>query len=571
MSTAPNVVPIPGQAPERPDRPALPRPEPLRHHARTTYRGLVRRFLVVHRHVLGLVAGARVARADALDPAHRRRLRSLGLRCSGAILRPFLRRELRREPLPRQLRRRLELLGPTYVKLGQIMAIREDLLPEAVCLELQQLFDHVPPIPFEEVRQVMADELGRPVDEAFRRIDPVPLGSASIAQVHRAETVAGDAVVVKVMRPGIRRSMETDLRLLTFLGAILQRFLRQYQPQRIVEEFAAYTRKEVDFTVEADNAETFAANFADMPEVTFPAIYRELSTESLLTMQYIDGFKPSDPAARRLSEADRERLIDLGAAAIIRMLYRDGFFHADLHPANLLVLPDDPPGIGFVDLGMAGRFEDRTRRRMLYYYHALVTRDVEGAATFLTDMASLGPGADPDAFRRAVIDLSRRFVTRAERGEFSIAQLILESIGLGGRFRVYFPVEMTLMVKALVTFEGVGRMLDPRLDVTAVSRRHTARILRGQFTLPTISRELLRETPELIDVAVQLPQLLVEGARFLERTFDQRPAPDPAVGLRSAVLAGACLLAAVLTLTADGPVWLWILLFVLAGILSIRK
>ncbi|NIP82915.1 MAG: AarF/ABC1/UbiB kinase family protein, partial [Gemmatimonadetes bacterium] len=510
-------------------------------------------------------------RADALDAERRRRLRSLGLRATAALLRPFLRRELRREPFPRQLRRRLELLGPTYVKLGQIMAIREDLLPAAVCRELQQLFDHVPPVPFAEVERGIAAELGRPAAESFRWIDPEPLGSASIAQAHRAETVAGDAVVLKVMRPGIRRSIETDLKLLTSLGALLQRFLPRYQPRRIVEEFAAYTIREVDFTVEADNAETFAANFADMPEVSFPAIHRELSTPSLLTMEYIDGFKPSDPAARGLSDADRERLIDLGAGAIIRMLYRDGFFHADLHPANLLVLPGDPPTIGFVDLGMAGRFEDRTRRRMLYYYHALVTRDVEGAATFLTDMASLGKGADPDAFRRAVIDLSRRFVTRAERGEFSIAQLILESIGLGGRYRVYFPVEMTLMVKALVTFEGVGRMLDPRLDVTAVSRRHVARILRGQFTLPTLSRELLRETPELIDVAVELPQLLVEAARFLERTFDQRPPPDPAVGLRTAVLAGACLLGAVLTLTADGPAALWIVLFALAAVLAVRK
>jgi ubiquinone biosynthesis protein len=539
-------------------------------HDRTTYRGLASRLLVVHRHVLGLLAGARVARAAALPEARRRGLRSPWLRSSAAMLRPFLPRELRDRPFAEQLRRRLEALGSTYVKLGQIMAIREDLLPPAVCRELQELFDHVQPIPFEAVRHTVEQELGRPLPTVFRSVDPIPLGSASIAQVHRAVTVTGDSVVVKVMRPGIRSSIETDLRLLGMLGALLQRFIPRYQPKRIVDEFAAYTSREVDFGVEADNAETFAANFADMPEVRFPRIHRELSTASLLTMEFIDGFKPSAPAARALSAADRERLIDLGAAAIIRMLYRDGFFHADLHPANLLVIPSDPPRVGFVDLGMAGRFEDRTRRRMLYYYHALVTRDVEGAAKFLADMAALGPGADPAAFRRAVVDLSRRFVISAERGEFSIAQLILESIGLGARYRVFFPVEMTLMVKALVTFEGVGRMLQPRLDVAAVSRKHVTRILQGQFTAQTISRELLREAPEILDLAVQLPRLLVAGNRYLEQTFDRQPARDPATGIRSAVLAGACLIAGVLAFTAAAPTVLWAGLFALAAVLGVR-
>jgi ubiquinone biosynthesis protein len=558
------VEPVTGSQPIRSEPHLRLLPEPHR----GTYRGLVRRFLVVHRHLLALLAGAHVARADALPPDYRRRLRSLPLRATAWAVRPFLLRELRHRPFPEQLRRRLELLGPTYVKLGQIMAIREDLLPGPVCRELQQLFDDVPPVPFEAVREAIETELDRPLAASYRWVDERPLGSASIAQVHRAETVGGNPVVVKVMKPGIRGSIEADLRLLRVLGALLQRLLPRYQPRRIVEEFSAYTLREVDFTVEADNAETFAANFADSRDVLFPEIHRELSTSSLLTMEFIDGLKPYEPAARALPREDRERLIDLGAGAIIRMLYRDGFFHADLHPANLLAVPGvpgEPPRIAFIDLGMAGRFEDRTRRRMLYYYHALVTRDVEGAAKFLTDMASPGPGGDPAAFRRAVVDLSRRFVTRTERGEFSIAQLILESMALGGRHRVYFPVEMTLMVKALVTFEGVGRMLDPRMDVATLSRRHVTRILKGQFTAQGLGRELLREAPELIDLAVGLPQLLVAGTRFLEQAFERQPPTDHTAGLRSAVLAGACLLGGVIALTSGGAPLLWLGLFVVAA------
>jgi ubiquinone biosynthesis protein len=513
-----------------------------------------------------------VAHVARLPAERRRRVPGLLLRMGAALLRPLLLTELRDQPLPVQLRRRLELLGTTYIKLGQIMAIREDLLPAEICRELAHLFDEIPPIPFREVRTLLAARLGRPPEALFESIDPVPLGSASIAQVHRARTAGGDDVVIKVMKPGIPAAVQADLKLLQVLGWLLQRLLARYQPRRIIAEFSAYTLREIDFTAEADNAETFAANFQDMPDVQFPAIHRELSCESVLTMEYMDGFKPNSRRAAALAAEERSRLIDVGAAAIIRMLYQDGFFHADLHPANLLVLPgegDAPPRLGFIDLGMAGRFETRTRRRMLYYYHALVTGDADGAATFLTEMAEVGPRGDPAAFRRAVVDLSRRFLTRSERGEISIAQLILESVGLGARHRVYFPVEMTLMVKALVTFEGVGRSLDPQLDVAALSRRHVSRVLKAEFTPVAIAREILRQAPELIELAVRLPQLLADGGRFLEHTFHQRPPENPAAGLRSAVIAGACLIGGAVALTGGAPPALWVTLFAVATVLSL--
>jgi ubiquinone biosynthesis protein len=570
--TPPRAVPTPFPTPPTPQTDAG-RPGSGRRGERVApYRGLVVRFFVVHRHLVGLLAGAVVAHAARPPTERRRPAPAFVLRVVAAFLRPLLLAELRGLPFPVQLRRRLELLGTTYIKLGQIMAIREDLLPTQICRELTHLFDEIPPIPFREVHALLAERLGRPPELLFESIDPVPLGSASIAQVHRARTAGGDDVVIKVMKPGIPAAVQADLKLLQLLGWLLQRMLARYQPRRIIAEFSAYTLKEIDFTAEADNAETFAANFQDMPDVQFPAIHRDLSCESVLTMEYLDGFKPNSRRAAALALEERSRLIDVGAAAIIRMLYQDGFFHADLHPANLLVLPgegDAPPRLGFIDLGMAGRFETRTRRRMLYYYHALVTGDADGAATFLTEMAEVGPRGDPAAFRRAVVDLSRRFLTRSERGEISIAQLILESVGLGARHRVYFPVEMTLMVKALVTFEGVGRSLDPQLDVAALSRRHVSRVLKTEFTPMAITREILRQAPELIELAVRLPQLLADGGRFLEHTFHQRPPENPAAGLRSSVIAGACLIGGAVALTGGAPPALWVTLFVVATVLSL--
>jgi ubiquinone biosynthesis protein len=537
--------------------------------ARVPLRGLVRRFFTVHRHLFGLLFGAVVARVEARPPERGRGLRGLPGRVLAWAAGRALGGELAAEPFPRQLRRRLELLGPTYVKLGQIMAIREDLLPAAVCAELKNLFDHLPPIPLDELTARVETGLGRPARACFRRIDPQPLGSASIAQVHRAETLEGEHVVIKVMKPGIRAAVVSDLKLLKLLGVLLQAVIPRYQPRRIISEFCAYTLREVDFRVEADNAGMFAANFRDEPGIVFPRVYHDLSSDTVLTLELLEGWKPGSPETLALPEADRARLIDLGASAIIRMLYQDGFFHADLHAGNLLALPGTPPRVGFIDLGMVGRFEEGTRRRMLYYYHALVTGDVEGAAAFLVDMAQVGPGGDPAGFRRAVVDLSRRFVTHAANGEFSVARLILESVGLGGRYRVFFPVEMTLMVKALVTFEGVGRMLDPHLDVAAVSRRHVARVFRRHFSPRLLARQLFRSAPGLVDVAVRLPQLVVDSMRYAEEAVGRHPPARPLAGLRGAILAGACIVGGVNAMIAGVSPVVAAVLFLLAGILGI--
>ena len=547
--------------------PPVPTQMPV--HGRVPYRGIVRRFFTVHRHLLGLAFGALVARVDALPPERRRGLHAPGRRLAAWVARRALDRRIAALAFPAQLRRRLELLGPTYVKLGQIMAIREDLLPADVCRELQNLFDRLPPYPIGELRALVEAGLGRPVEACFATLDPEPLGSASIAQVHRAETLEGDAVVIKVMKPGIRAAVVSDLKLLQLLGMLLQWVIPRFQPRQIIAEFSAYTLREVDFRVEADNAEMFAANFRDMPDVVFPRVHHALSSDTVLTMELMRGHKPGSPETLAMSDADRARVIDLGAAAIIRMLYLDGFFHADLHAGNLMVLPGAEPRVGFIDLGMVGRFEEGTRRRMLYYYHALVTGDVEGAAKFLVDMARVGPGGDPAGFRRAVVDLSRRFVTHAAQGEFSIAQLILESVGLGGRYRVFFPVEMTLMVKALVTFEGVGRMLDPHLDVAALSRRHVSRVFRAHFDPRALGRQLLRSAPEMIDVAVRLPQLIADSVRYAEEAVGRRPPQRALDGLRGAVLSGACIVGGVIALVSGTSLAPAVVLFALALLLAV--
>lgn len=536
------------------------------------YRGAFRRFFTVSRHVMGLLMGGHIAYVRSLPEMQKTGFRSPGKRLLAWILTPFVRSDLRKLPFPVQLRRRLEILGPTFTKLGQIMAIRKDLLPVSITRELDSLMDHLPPIPFEQVAAIIERDLEASVEDLFGDLDPDPLGAASIAQVHRATTHDGDDVVIKVIKPGIRDVITSDLKLLEIFGVFLQWILPRYQPKQIIDEFSAYTRREIDFDYEADHAEIFSANFQDVDGIVFPDVYRDLSMGDVLTLEYFGGLRPGSEAARQLSEAERERVIDLGASAIIRMLYKDGFFHADLHAGNIKIIPGETPQdlrMGFIDLGMVGRFRSDIKQSMLYYYYALVRGDVESAARYLLDMARVGEGGDPQGFRRAVSDMARHFLMRSKKGAISLAEVILQSLSLGARYRIFFPVEMTLMVKALVTFEGVGRTLDPDLDVVAVSRRHVRKIFRDRFNPWTVGSELLSSAPELIDVAMKLPRLLTTGTSHLEESLTEEPTGNPLEGLRSSILGGACIVGGAISVVQSGPLWLSIPLFGFGGLLAL--
>lgn len=528
-------------------------------HAPAPARRVWGRFFLLYRHVFALLAGYHIAQVDALPPSKRKHLRCAGPRLLAFLLRPFLKKDLRRQSFPVQLRRRLEMLGPTYVKLGQIMAIREDILPASITIELRRLLDRLPEVRFEAIREIITASLGAAVEDLFLEIQPDPIGSASIAQTHLARTRAGETVVLKVIKPGIREAILSDLKLLQLLARLLEWLLPRYQPRMIIEEFCAYTEREIDLTYEADHAEIFAANFAHQPDVVFPKIHRRLSSPEVLCMEYFDGMKPSDPRVLEFSKADLQKIIDLGAGAIIKMLYADGFFHADLHTGNLIVLPG--PKVGFIDLGMVGRFDEKMKLSMLYYFYALVNGEVEGSAKYLMAMARIGEGGDPAGFKRAVTDLFRRFLLRHADGTLSLAQLILESLKIGGRHRIFFPVEMTLMVKALVTFEGVGLQLDPHLDVPGLSRKHIRAIYAEHYDPLRLFRQFVNGLPELVDVLVRAPEFIAESARYAQQIFNTPRRGNPMPGIRSGLMAASCIIGGVIAFTSGAPPFLWIGLF----------
>lgn len=533
--------------------------------------GLLRRYFTTQRHLMGLAMGGLVSyrHAQARLPKGKRNPYFWFVRFLAFFFRPMIMPEMRELPFEVQFRRRLEILGPTYIKLGQVLSLREDILPKTVTNELKNLLDRLPIVTYERYQELLEEGLGRPVGTMFADIEPRPIGSASIAQTHRAMTLEGERVILKVVKPGIKKTLQRDSKLIASFGSILQLFIPQYQPRKVLDEFTEYTLREVDLRLEADNAESFTANFKDMEDVHFPKIYRRYSCETVLCMEFFDGLKPDSAAAQELTLSERTHLLETGAAVIIRMLYKDGFFHADLHPGNLLVL--NRKESGFIDLGMVGRFDDSLRRTLLYYYYCLVIGDAENAARYLSNVAQPAPGGDLDGFRKAVEDISRRWHRAANFDEFSLAQLIMMSVSMGGRYRMYFPMEMVLMVKALVTFEGVGQILIPNFDVAELSRKQITKLFMGQFNPVTLLKESLRGAPEVVDAMVKAPLLITQGLRFLEEATRQQP-DNPLSGLRGSLFAGFNVMAGAMLLAFKTEQWeLSLPFFLIAAYLTFKK
>lgn len=531
--------------------------------------GLLRRMLVTWRHFLGLFFGGLASQlAVRTEDGSLKGIRLLALRFAALPGRLLVDRTLRNQPFPVQLRRRLERLGPTYIKLGQILSLREDLLPKPITDELKHLLNRLPVVPLPVLQEIIEQDLKRPVGLMFLSIDPIPLGSASIGQTHKATTVDGEPVILKIVKPGIRQTLERDARLLRMLGSVAQLIIPRFQPRQLVNEFCTYTLREVDLRLEAENAEIFAAHFEDVPDVVFPRIHRQYSGRSVLCMEFFDGLSPDRPEALELPEEQRRHLTDLGAMSIIRMLYKDGFFHADLHPANLIILPG--PKLGFIDLGMVGRLDEDLRRALMYYYFALVMGDGENAARYLTAIAVPGPGANPNGFRRDAVDIANRWKRGSNFSEFSLGQLILQSLSRGAEHNMYFPVELVLMVKALVTFEGVGNVLLPGFDVAEVSKRHIRSLFIHQFSPMRIFTEGMRGVPDMVDAMAKMPLLVTDGLRVLEK-FARQPTESPLSGLRGTLIAGSCLVAGAVAMGFRAPWPVWSALFAIAFVLAVRR
>ncbi|MCK9275201.1 MAG: AarF/UbiB family protein [Syntrophales bacterium] len=381
-----------------------------------------------------------------------------------------------------RIRIALEDLGSTFIKLGQILSTRPDVVPPDIVKELEKLQDEVPPFPFQEARKAVEEETGKPINEIFTFIDEKPLAAASIGQVHRARLLGGEEVIVKVRRPGITGKLEVDLEILLHLAMLAEKHIEEiaiYRPAKIVEEFSRTLENEMDYTIEAAYAERFARQFFDNPTVYVPKIITDFSTERVLVMEYVQGVKASEIHLLEDRGLDRRIIAERGADLLLRQVFDYGFFHADPHPGNIIILPGNV--ICYLDFGMMGTVDRKSRENMADMAYAIVKRNEEKATDALLEMVEVDGEPDRRILETDVATLMEMYVYKSLK-EIRIEKILQQMLDIISKHRLHLPYDKFLMMKALATMEGLGLRLDPDFDLTRQAAPFIKRIKIKQFS-----------------------------------------------------------------------------------------
>ncbi|NIS78946.1 MAG: hypothetical protein GTO14_01690 [Anaerolineales bacterium] len=420
-----------------------------------------------------------------------------------------------RRPVAEHIYRAVVRLGPTFIKLGQVASTRPDLVPADISYRLRDLQENVPPFSFTQAREILREELQRPVNESFRRFPSEPAASASLAQVYFAELDDGTSVAVKVQRPGIAELIARDLTILRGLAWAVCRVSHLARDLRLiqaVDEFGRWTLKELDFEVEGHNAVEFSRNFADWPDILFPKVYWSHTTKKVLTMERLSGMRV-DEVPQRVGQTSARRLAKRLAEVEMKMFISDAFFHADLHPGNIFFRPDGT--IAVIDLGMVGRMTEAQRDRFLAYWIAITRRQRDRAFHHLLKMAVSTSEADLAGFRAAYdINLDRFY--DADLSQRSLAQTYLEIVINGARFNVVFPPEMILQAKAVVTAEALDLVLAPDFRFADEVRPIVAKQLATRVTPAKLLDRIWNAAAEWLLLGEAVPSGPVPGEQQRE-------------------------------------------------------
>jgi len=390
---------------------------------------------------------------------------------------------------PARVRRVLEELGPTFVKLGQVLATRVDLFGPEWLAEFGKLQDHAPAVSWERIETQLTEDLGAPPDEVFERVEREPLAAASLAQVHRAWLEDGACVVLKVRRPGIRPVIEADLRLLKRLAEVIESEagdLSHYRPRLLVRQFSQSLRRELDFAAECRNAERIAASLEADSGIVVPDIYWEWSGERLNVQSCLEGIPGRDYEGVHKAGLDPHRIAARGTRGILLMILEHGFFHADPHPGNILYLPENR--IGLLDFGMVGRLSDDRRHEVAELLHGLVARDPDAAARILIDW-----GEDTDVDEERLLDDVAEFIDHyhgVPLEQLDLSAMIGEITAVLRHHHLVLPADLVLMFKAFITMEGMGRSLDPDFDMAGEAAPVLESVLRRHYSPLNVARRM---------------------------------------------------------------------------------
>jgi len=430
-------------------------------------------------------------------------------------------------PIERRIRRVLEELGPTFVKLGQMLATRPDLVPVSLVEELRHLQDEVEPFPFEGVLETIREDLGREWNEVFRSIEPRPVAAASIAQVHRAVLLDGREVVIKVQRPSLEGQISADLRLLRNLAVRIEAGIpeaRSFRPLAIVEEFTKSLKRETDFRTEAHSMMRYARNFADEPGLKVPEPLLEASGRRVLTMERVEGVKVTDRDALEAMGVDLKALVELGMRVTMRSIFEFGFFHADPHPGNFFVRPDGT--IVLLDFGMMGTLEPRRVDEILSFLVAVLTGDVEMVVDQLMEADLVSDETDLRALRTDLRSILVRYQD-VQLGDVDVAGFLQEVSMVTVRHHVMLPTDLLLVGKSVATMEGLGHQVYPEFRPLEAIRPYLTEVYVQRML------DAKKHSQAMARTSVDLMNLLKDAPFELRRVLRKARRGELAIQVRS--------------------------------------
>lgn len=401
---------------------------------------------------------------------------------------------------PERLCMVIQELGPTFIKLGQILSTRADLIPEEYIWEFKKLQASAAPLPFDVIKAQVEESLGKPIDELFLRFEEQPLASASIAQVHIAYLLDDTEVVVKVARPGARESMTSDLSIMKFLAKqATQLFadIELFDPVGMIEEFEKEILKEIDFTHELRNINRFHQNFDDADTVHIPKPYPEMSNKNILVMERIKGTKITEALG------DRAQIVKNTLRVVCEMIFVHGFFHGDLHPGNILI--EEDLSVALIDFGLVGRLTPRMKDYIIDLLLAVIRRDYEGVAEVLYEIGRKRAPIDYDRFVSDVMLVMDKHLVGARMSDIEFGGLLQDILEGAMRHKMAVPPDYTMMFKALITVEGVGKEMDPNMDLIAAIEPYVRAVVKERYSFEAITSQLFRQSTQLLRLLKQFP------------------------------------------------------------------
>lgn len=409
---------------------------------------------------------------------------------------------------PEHLRSALEELGTTFIKLGQILSTRADLLPPDYLAELTKLQDSAAPVPFEAVRDTLAAELGQPIENAFLNFNPEPLAAASIGQAYAATLLDGTDVVVKIRRPGVVEQVHEDLEILKELAAAVSRHWEladQYDLVGIVEEFSDTLKGELDYIREGHNAERFAADFASEAGIHIPRVYWETTTSRVLTLERIRGTKINDLANLDNQGIDRSALARFATDVVMRMVCENGFFHADPHPGNFFIEPDGT--IGLIDFGMVGILDERRQEHLADLLININHQDAERLVDVFLDLGVTRKRIDRDSLRRDIEHLLSTY-WGLPLSELRVSAVLNDVFAIMRRHHLHLPSNLALLLKTVIMIEGLGVNLDPHFQLTSALEPYADQLIMRKYSPIKLVRNLGRASLDLARLSAEMPQQL---------------------------------------------------------------